>query len=678
MKGDYVNRLINEKSPYLLQHAHNPVDWYPWGEEALSKAKNENKLLIISVGYSACHWCHVMEQESFEDEEVAGVMNAHFINVKVDREERPDIDQYYMDAVQLISGRGGWPLNCFVLPDTRAVFGGTYFPKENWIRLLLNLTNNYKKEPQKFLQAAEEIDKGIKVVLSKKDFHSGNNEIEFSFLIDFAKKMSDSFDTVYGGFKYVPKFPMPSDYEFLLCLSHFQPPPMQHVLKEHVFLTLDKMAMGGIYDAVDGGFARYSTDVAWKVPHFEKMLYDNGQLMMLYSNAFRMSGKKQYEDVVYGIHHFISTKMTSGEGYFFSSVDADSEGKEGVYYTWTISELQKILKDEFLLFSCYYNVKNDEMWEHDRYILFRKTGDDEFCKDAGITVNQLLDKKMNWMHLLSDSRQKRIGPAIDDKCIASWNALMIKGYVLAYKAFGDHEFLDKALQCALFISRKMMINEKMLWHCYREGIAYIEGYSDDYAFAADAFFELYEITFDESWLFLAEKILNIAIHDFYDPELKMFYLTSKTMNTIGMRRTEIYDGVIPSSNSVFAQVLFKLGHALSKDEYIKISSEIIYKIKDKMLDNPHSFGNWATGMLDVCCKYYEAAITGKDSCLYRDKLNSYFLPNAIFVGTETSSDLDLLKGKTSRGETLIYICENKTCLAPVTTIDEALKILRRA
>ena len=675
------NRLIHESSPYLLQHAHNPVEWYPWGDEAFTKAKKENKLVLVSIGYSACHWCHVMEHESFEDEEVAGIMNDYYVCIKVDREERPDVDHLYMDAVQIISGRGGWPLNCFALPDGRPVYGGTYFPKENWKQLLMNLYNLHEKEKSKLIEFADELERGIISVSSVPIVKVSSEKPELKLLEEFTSKMASGFDNVYGGNNYAPKFPMPNNYEYLLyyayALKKMQRNDEAKKIEAHVYLTLDKMAMGGIYDPVEGGFARYSTDMIWKAPHFEKMLYDNGQLMSLYANAFKINGSKEYKEVVYGIHEFISAQLTSPEGGFYCALDADSEGKEGEYYVWTKTELQELIGGEFELFAHYYSITDQDIWEEEKYILFRKKSDDEFCQQNNITINELDNKKNAWLKTLAERRKKRVAPGLDDKVLASWNGLMQKGYADAYMACKEPAFLELALKNANFIRQKLMTEDGALFHTYKNGKAAITGFLDDYAFIADAYVSLYEATFDENWLVLAQKLVAQSMEHFYDSEKFAFYFTSDAQKTIIARKAETTDNVTPASNSVMANVLFKLGHLLGNDEFTDIANKMLCVVKDNMVAYPQGYTNWAMLMLNQYCNFYEVAVTGRQVAMFREKLNVLYMPNKVLLGADSKSGLELLKGKLASERTLIYVCENKTCKMPVSSVQEATTQIER-
>jgi len=527
----YTNKLINESSPYLLQHAHNPVDWYPWGDEALAKAKAEDKMIIISVGYAACHWCHVMEHESFEDTTVSRIMNENFINIKVDREERPDIDDVYMTACHLASGRScGWPLNAFAMPDGRPVWAGTYFPKKDWMKVLEQFIDEKKNNPDKLKEYADQLTQGIQqqeeIVKRDSDLNFTSNKV-----ITIADNFLENIDYKEGGRKNPPKFPMPNNYEFLLSYHHFanQTGKEKNKALEATKITLDKMAMGGIYDHLGGGFARYSTDNEWIVPHFEKMLYDNGQLVSLYSKAYQLTFDPLYKSVVEETLEYIKREMTNSEGGFYSSLDADTEGEEGKFYVWKKPEIDSLLNDKNLsdIFCEYYQVHKKGNWEHGNNVIYRKKSDEEVAKDYGISTTDLQSKLKKAKTILFNAREKRTRPGLDDKVLTSWNALMLKGYVDAYKALGDEEYLATALKNANFLSKNMLQSDNRLNRNYKDGKSVINAFLDDYALLTDAFIGLYQVTFDEQWLNKAKDLTQYAVEHFYDDKSEMFFYTSK-------------------------------------------------------------------------------------------------------------------------------------------------------
>ncbi|MEM9022916.1 MAG: thioredoxin domain-containing protein, partial [Bacteroidota bacterium] len=456
----FTNRLVDETSPYLLQHAHNPVNWYPWGDEALDKAKAENKLLLISIGYSACHWCHVMEHESFEDTAVAAFMNEHFVCIKVDREERPDIDQIYMDAVQLLTQRGGWPLNCFALPDGKPFFGGTYFPKKQWLNVLDKVQEEYAQNPDKVTEYAERLTEGVQST----DLIAMNPEppkFTWDGLQEAVRTWSENFDQEEGGPNRAPKFPLPNNYQFLLRYAHLTG---DAALMDHVNLTLKKIAYGGIYDQVGGGFARYSTDELWKVPHFEKMLYDNGQLVSLYAEAYQATGDERYKRVVYETLAFVARELTADVGAFYSALDADSEGEEGKFYIWSKAELEELLGSDYALVADYYNINQKGFWEHGNYILLRDRDDAAIAAEHELTTEALTERIERAKATLLEARAKRVRPGLDDKSLTSWNAIMLKGYVDAYQVFREPRFLEAALRNARFLTEVQRREDGGLWH----------------------------------------------------------------------------------------------------------------------------------------------------------------------------------------------------------------------
>jgi len=665
----YSNRLIHESSPYLLQHAHNPVDWYPWGEEAFEQAKKSNKLVLVSIGYSACHWCHVMEHESFENDSVARIMNEHFICIKVDREERPDIDQVYMNAVQLMTGSGGWPLNCFVLPDGRPVYGGTYFNKQQWVNILMSLSETYKKDSLKVIQYADELTEGVR----KSELVKLNTE-KPDFTIDVLKlscaNWSKRFDNREGGPDKAPKFPLPNNYQFLLQYAKLT---KDEALLKHVDLTLEKMAFGGIYDQIGGGFARYSTDSLWKAPHFEKMLYDNAQLVSLYAEAFRAERNPLYKEVVQETLEYIKREMTGPQGEFYSALDADSEGEEGKYYVWKKEELEQILGTKFDLFAEYFNVNSIGYWEHNNYILLRKKTDKEIADQFKISLHELQNQVREMKKQVLAVREKRIKPGRDDKSLSSWNALMIKGYVDAYSVFNEPEYLNAALKNADFIAVTQRRTDGGLFHNYKKGKTSINAYLEDYAFSIEAFIALYEVTFDEKWLNTARDLMDYSITHFHDKDSAMFYFTSDLDKPLISRKMEISDNVIPASNSSIANSLFLLSHYYDRKDYLQLASQMLNNVKKDIPGYGAGYSNWMQLMIRFTTPFYEIAMVGKQAQEKRKELDQYYLPNKIILGSQHPSMLPLLQNKYSEGKTLIYVCENKTCKLPVGEIKEVLK-----
>jgi len=521
MEHKFTNKLINESSPYLLQHAHNPVDWHPWDEEALSKAKDENKLLVISIGYAACHWCHVMEHESFEDTTVANLMNEFYVSIKVDREERPDVDQVYMDAAYIITGRGGWPLNIIALPDGKPVYAGTYFRKDDWLKVLDYFKDLYIKDPGMFEQEASKLTEAIKSIripgINNEDTLFTKDELNSVF-----NGVMSNIDHDEGGTNGAPKFPMPDIYKSLLTFYFHT---NNNEALNAVTITLNKMALGGIYDQLGGGFARYSTDDKWIVPHFEKMLYDNGQLVSLYSLAYKVTGNKLYKKVVYETIDFVERELTDNSGGFYSSLDADSEGEEGKFYVWKKEEIDKLLGSDAELFCDYYSVEEGGNWEN-KNIFFISEEKSDLLEKYGMEEKEFDNKIAGMKNILLKEREKRIRPGLDDKILTSWNALMICGYVDAYSAFSEKKFLDAALMNGNFILNNLMKEDSRLDRNFKESKSSINAFLDDYAYTIEAFIKLYEVTFDETWLNKAKSLTDYALQHFNDNESGFFFFTS--------------------------------------------------------------------------------------------------------------------------------------------------------
>jgi uncharacterized protein YyaL (SSP411 family) len=660
----FTNLLINQSSPYLLQHAHNPVNWYPWGKEALDKAKSENKLIIISIGYAACHWCHVMEHESFEDLEVAKYMNDNFIAIKIDREERPDIDQVYMNAVQILTGSGGWPLNVIALPDGRPLYGGTYFPKSEWMSMLSQVSKFAKENPKKAEQQAKSLTEGVK---SSELIYAVPEKLSFKIedLNTIFNNWKKEIDFKNGGQNRAPKFPLPVGYQFLL---HYNYLTKNKDALNAVTVTLNKMADGGIYDQVGGGFARYSTDVLWKVPHFEKMIYDNSQLVSLYSSAYQKTKNPYYKTIVYETLNFIERDLTSKDGAFYSSLDADSEGEEGVFYVWNKTELQKLLGKDFDLISDYYNVTNGGNWEKNNNILYKTKSDKSIAKKYKITEKELLLKVLDAKKILLNERNKRIHPALDDKILTAWNGLMLKGYVDAYRVFDDEVFLNVALKNAEFILKKIKKKDSRLDRKYKNGKSSINGFLDDYAFTIDAFIGLYQATFNEKWLLEAQQLTDYSITHFYDSKSGMFFYTSDLDPSLIARKMEISDSVIPSSNSQMAKNLFILGQYFYNDDYIKKSKQMLTNVKEDALISKVYYANWDILMAWFASEPYEIAIVGNDYLKKRKEFDTYYLPNVFLSGGKKEGTLTLLENKYIEGQTTIYACQNKMCKLPETKV----------
>ena len=661
-----MNRLANSTSPYLLQHANNPVEWFPWCSEALQKAKNENKLILVSIGYSACHWCHVMEHESFEDEQVALVMNDNFVCIKVDREERPDIDQIYMSAVQLMTGRGGWPLNCICLPDQRPIYGGTYFPKKDWINLLLNLIDFFNHKPEEAEQYAVKLTQGIKQYESV-NFIEEQPKYTKADLDTIVKPWQKQFDLKDGGVNRAPKFPMPNNWQFLMRYSFLI---KDESVANAVELTLKKMAYGGIYDHIGGGFSRYAVDTRWHVPHFEKMLYDNGQLISLYAEAYVWKPQELHKQVVEETITFVRRELTSADFGFYSALDADSEGVEGKFYTFLGSEIEDILGVDADLFKLYFNVTNDGNWEEEATnVFFRHVDDDKLAAMIGLDVEELKSKISTLKQKVFNARAPRVRPGLDYKIIASWNGLMLKGLCDAAKVFDEPQYLELALKNAVFIKSNLIDENGNLTRIYKSAdkIAFL----DDYANVIDAFIALYELAFDIQWLQLGKQLTDKAIAQYYDGQEGMFFYRAVDNEQLIARKCEIMDGVIPASNSVMARNLKKLSLFFENESYVEISAQLLRNMMPYMAKYGSVYSNWAMLLLEEVFGTYEVAITGPDANSAKKELERNYIPNKIILGGVTEN-LPLLENRVGES-TQIFICKEKTCGLPAQNVAEALK-----
>ncbi len=664
------NALIHETSPYLLQHAYNPVRWLPYSEETFALAKKENKPLLISIGYSACHWCHVMEHECFEDEEVAELMNRYFVNVKVDREERSDVDMLYMQAVQLMNGQGGWPLNCFVLADGKPFYGGTYFPKKQWMHILSTLANLYANDPDKVIAYAEELSKGIQkaeelVTQKENTLPFGRTKIQTA-----VQKWKQGFDNKEGGQNRAPKFPMPNNYRFLLRYSELSD-DMES--KNHVILTLNKMAGAGLYDHLRGGFARYSTDMIWKVPHFEKMLYDNAQLVSLYVEAYLLTKNERYKQVANQTLEFVEKEWMGKEGCFYSAYDADSEGEEGKYYVWTEQELKEILKEDYIIFSQYFDINDRGYWEHDNYILMRTENTAALLASENISRENLEEKIETCRQALLKVAEKRVKPGLDDKSICSWNAMMCSAYAQAYLAFGEEKYKNIALSAIEFILSKMKATNGTLLRTYKNGVSKIPAFLDDYAFVCEALMNCYLLDQNESYLVEAKRLTELSLREFENPNSPFLYYTSVTSTDLLTRSSEISDNVIPASNSQTALNLFYLSRYFYLPEWEQKALNMLDAVTEDFLSYPPGYSNWAALGLHVAYPFYEVTIVGKS---VDEKLHALYktgLTNTILALSRDGSELSLLKNRELTGKTLIYVCKNNSCQLPVESVEEALK-----
>jgi len=671
MKKSHTNALIHSSSPYLLQHAHNPVNWHPWDDQLLKKAQQEDKLLLVSIGYAACHWCHVMEHESFEDEEVAGVMNEHFVCIKVDREERPDVDHYYMSAVHLMGQQGGWPLNVIALPDGRPVWGGTYFPKETWVKNILAVANFRRENRAKTNEYAESLQQGITRVSLLAPVE--NVYAVSAPLIERAVNgWKDHFDNENGGRNGYPKFPMPVNTDFLM---HYGFSKNDRKVLAFVKLTFEKMARGGIYDQIGGGFARYSVDEKWKVPHFEKMLYDNGQLLSLYSKGYQLFKSDEFKTVVYETADFILRELADDSSAFWSALDADSEGEEGKFYVWKKGELEELLKDDFALFSKYFNVNPRGFWEKGNYILLRNGSDEDFTRENNLELSELKKKVHHWKKLLLKERNKRHRPGLDDKTLASWNALAIQGLTDAFKAFNDDRFLKPALENGRFIKKQMMKPDGRLFHTWKKGKSRVNGFLEDYALVIQAFVSLFEVTGGVDWLDAATQLLNYSHTRFYDPDSGLFYFSERDADQVVTNHFQNEDNVIPAANSVMANNLHKLSLILGDPQYMTQAKKMLQHITPLFPKYPQAYANWGNAMLKMAKPSFEVVVCGSEAETKIRKMQTDFRPNVLWAFSTGKSNVPVLKDRFAAGKTWIYVCHEGTCQLPVEDVEDALKLI---
>lgn len=677
-KEKQPNQLIHESSPYLLQHAYNPVKWYPWNEETLQLAKNEDKPILVSIGYSSCHWCHVMEHESFENAEIAAVMNEHFICIKVDREERPDVDQIYMDAVQLMGIPGGWPLNVFLTPDQKPFYGGTYFRPQSWNQLLRNVAQAFAANRKELDESAEKFTQAITISdLQKFDLEAIPAEFDQDKLDKIYQKFSQKFDSVKGGMDKAPKFPMPSNWSF--TLRYYFITQNKEAL-DQALLTLRQMANGGIYDHIGGGFARYSVDKNWFLPHFEKMLYDNGQLLSLYAEAYNISKDEQFKSVVVQTVEYLRREMLHEEGGFYSGLDADSEGEEGKFYVWSKGTFKRILEESFddqinsSLICEYFGITDEGNWEPEKNILKTDVSLNDFAEKHQIDPDQFRKDLDLAKKVLLVSRNERVRPGLDDKILAGWNALVLKGLVDAYLHIGDQSYLTLAESNAKFI-RDKLINSQKLYRSYKNGESKLDGYLEDYALVIQAFLSLYQANFDEQWLYLARDLVSYTDEKFFDQEEHLYFYTDASSSSLIARKKEIFDNVIPASNSVMANNLYQLGLLLDEEKIKNRAIQMLRQIGKLLESDIQYLSNWAIFYTYLVKPTAEIAISGEKAKEMRLGLEQRFYPNKILVGSQKKSELPLLQNRAPNNDTMIYVCYNKTCQLPVSKVKEALNQL---
>ena len=675
----HTNRLVHESSPYLLQHAHNPVDWFPWGEEALRKAKKEDKPILVSIGYAACHWCHVMERESFEDESTARMMNQYFVNIKIDREERPDLDHIYMDAVQSITGSGGWPLNVFLTPEAKPFYGGTYFPPErahnraSWKEILEGIHKAYREKKHEIISQAENLTEHLQSANSfgfqNKSSQEKNSTVTNEHLNTITQNLLQSGDTVWGGFGKAPKFPQTFSIQFLLRQYHFT---KNEAALQQALLSIDKMIAGGIHDQLGGGFSRYSTDNEWLAPHFEKMLYDNALLISVIAEAFQITANPTYSKTIQDCIAFIERELTSEEGGYFSALDADSEGVEGKFYTWSLAEIQELLKDDAVIFCKYYQIENAGNWEHTN-ILWVRDSPEDFARLNGLELAEFEKLIERSKKILFEARTKRVRPSLDDKILLGWNALMNTAYSKAYAALGIESYKEIAKRHMLFLEKNFSQSDGKWFHTYKNGQAKQSAFLDDYAYLIQALIHLQEITGDGSYLLKSQELMEIAIANFKEEETGFFYFTHDQQNDVIIRKKEIYDGATPSGNSIMASNLLYLSKVFDRREWVLLAQRLSNTLQENTIKYPGSFGIWASILQLYCFEVMEIAITGRDFEKNLPTVMKKYIPNKIIQSGETNfSNFPLLANRETAIPVAFYICKNFTCLRPFYNIVDFL------
>lgn len=670
LEGDfeYTNELIYETSPYLLQHAHNPVNWKPWSQDAFKEAEEKNVLLVLSVGYSTCHWCHVMEEESFEDLEVAHLMNDKFVSIKVDREERPDLDMVYQTALQLVNGTGGWPMNAIILPDGSPIYLGTYSTKEEWKNILTKFSTEYETNPDKIKEYAGMLANGVQKVYEQ-PAKQLSNEITVDKIKNGISAWATSWDMEWGGNSGEQKFIIPANLKMLLDYAVLE---QDKNAQDFVFKTLDKVAQGGIYDHVGGGFFRYSTDSKWKVPHFEKMLYDNAQMLSLLSHAYKLNSSSEYRSMIDETFLFLTSEMRNEDGGYFSAMDADTQGEEGVYYIWSVNELQSLLGNDYELFAKFYNIQEVEEWEHSSFVLFNTESIEEFSNMNSITVQNLSGKLKKWKEVLYKARQLREKPSKDYKIITSWNALLIDGLVDVYKTFNDERYLNEAKSIFEYL-RTHNYKEGELVHSYTANSEQKEVFLEDYAFLAKAALSLYEVTLDIAFLQSAKELMERAQKTYKSSSGLYYYNTS---NELVPRMINTTDGVIPSANAIMAHNLFKIGHLEYNTSFLNEAKKMTSLVVGDFENYAFSYGSWGTLLLNHSYPYYEIAVVGKQAESLVKEMGTLYLANTLLVGSKTSSEISLFKDRYDSQETFIYVCQNNTCKLPVKTSMEAVEQMK--
>ena len=683
MSYKYTNRLIHETSSYLQQHAHNPVEWYPWGEEAFGRAGAENKPVLLSIGYSACHWCHVMEHESFENEEIAKLMNELFINIKVDREERPDLDEVYMNAVQMLTGRGGWPMTVFLTPEGKPFYGATYFPPEDrygmpgFPGVLRAGAQAYKERPEVVEKSVEQILSGLNHMAN---FQESQRPFSLETIGQSAEQLSQAYDPDYGGLGQAPKFPNAGVFE--LFLRHYRRSKERRFL-DMVTHTLTKIAEGGIYDHLGGGFHRYSVDEKWLVPHFEKMLYDNAQLIRIYAQVFTITKEAFFKRVVEESLNYLLREMFHPEGGFYSTQDADSEGQEGKFFTWSREEIMQILGEEVgEIFCRIYDVSDYGNFEG-KNILHPILTLDQSAKFFRKERQEIERMMAGARAKLFQEREKRVRPFRDEKILTSWNGLMLSGLAEAIKVSANPRYIEAAAKTVIFIFTRMF-RDGFLLHTYKDGKSMLHGYLDDYAFLAAGLLDLYEATLERSTLEQALQLAEMMIREFWDDIDGAFFYTGKSHEQLISRTKPAFDSSVPSANSIATQVLLRLYHYTTREDYLRRAEKVLRLYYDAMEKQPFGFAHMLSALDFYLEKPKEIVLVGrkKDEATQDllKKIHSLYLPNMTLQLVASDEPLKaispLLEGKTQLGgKPTVYVCHNFTCSPPVTEWEDLRELL---
>ena len=674
------NRLINETSPYLLQHANNPVDWRPWGDEALQEAKKNNKPILVSIGYSACHWCHVMEKESFENEDTAALMNRLFINIKVDREERPDLDHIYMDAVQTMTGSGGWPLNVFLTPDAKPFYGGTYFPpqrafnRSSWTEVLLAVSTAFQDKRDEVDSQAENLTAHLLQSNSFGQQEPGNVSSDFSrdSIDEMFQSLMQSADKECGGFGRAPKFPQSFSIQFLLRYHYVKD---NETALQQACLSLDKMIEGGIYDQLGGGFARYATDKEWLVPHFEKMLYDNALLVSVLAEAYQLTKKERYREVIVETIAFIRRELMHPQGGFFSALDADSEGEEGKYYSWEYAQVKELLGEDADIFCQFFDITEEGNWEG-KTILRAMNSPEEFAQKNNIRIDELKTILQKNQSILLDERRKRARPLMDDKIILSWNALMSTACSKAFAATGLDEYRQLAIHNMRFLLSHFKKEEEECYrHSWKNGAKNL-AFVDDYAFLIEGLLHLQEITGNTEWLLKAREITEYVIKNFSDSHSMFFFFTDISQGDLIFRKKEVYDGATPSGNAAMAYNMYRLAILFDIPKWKKRSEDMVASLHTAVTRYPTSFGIWANLLLEMVYGTNEIAVVGKDPFELGEQVLAQFIPLKVCMISRTGDEkFPLLSGKPEKSISLIYLCKAYSCLKPVSHVNGLLNLV---